>query len=100
MTEDEYRGKDWSLGNDDYCDTCGSSWNMAEFDPDWHDPNAWMFGYRVGCYGGDSISYFDENREEKLDEMFKYLRNYPGWPRRLDVVIREWIEECDKARDN
>lgn len=97
--EDDYRGKEWSLGDDDYCDTCGSSWNMARFDPDWYDTNAWMFNYSVGCYGGDSVSYNDEDREEKLDNIFKHLRSFPGWPRRLDVTIRDWIEECDKTRE-
>ena len=98
--EDEYRGKEWSLGNDDYCDTCGSSWNMAEFDPHWHDDYAWEFGYRVGCYGGNSVSYDSDNREEKLNEIFKELRTYPGWPRREEIIVREMIEECDRLREN
>lgn len=98
--EDEYRGKEWSLGNDDYCETCGSSWNMAEFDPDWHDPNAWMFSYRVGCYGGASVSYNDEDREEKVEDMLKYLQEtYPGWSGRLSYLVRHWIKECDQTRE-
>lgn len=96
--EDNYRGIDWPLGNDSDCDTCGFSWNEAEFDPDWHGPNEWMFSYRVGCYGGDSVSCFDENREEKLDEMFKYLKGYPGWPGRLTFTVRKMIEDCDRER--
>ena len=99
IEEDEYRGKQWDLGDDDYCDTCGSSWNMAEFDPDFNGPDEWQFSYHVGCYGGDSVSYRSDDREEKLDEMFKYLRQYPGWPRRLDIVIRDWIEQCDNTRE-
>ncbi len=95
---DEYRGQSWSLGDDTDCDTCGLSWNEAEFDPDFSDTNEWSFHYRVGCYGGDGVDYYSENREEKLKEMFADLRTYPGWPRRQENIIREMIEECDKAR--
>ena len=27
---------DWSLGNDDYCETCGSSFNQVVFE-DWEE---------------------------------------------------------------
>lgn len=93
-------GKSWDLGNDYDCDTCGISWNEAEFDPHFSDWNEWMFSYRVGCTGGDSVMWNAENREEKLNEMFKELRTYPGWPRREEAVVREMIEECDQARLN
>jgi len=99
IEEDEYRGQEWSLGDDSDCDTCGWSYNTAEFDPDWNDKNAWMFRYSVGCYGGASLSCNDEDREEKLSDMFKHLRQYPGWNRRLDVTIRNWIDKCDEARN-
>ena len=90
----------WSLGNDFDCETCGMTWNEATFYHDWHDPNQWEFSYRVGCYGGDSVSYNSENKEDKLNEMFKHLREYPGWARRLDLIVRDMIEECDLARKN
>lgn len=96
--DDDYDTKSWTLGNDYDCDTCGISWNEAEFDPHFHDENQWEFYYRVGCYGGDSVSWNSDNREEKLEEMFKELRAYPGWPRRGDVLVREMIGVCDEAR--
>ena len=97
--EDDYDTKSWLLGNDTDCDTCGMSWNEAEFDPHFHDDNEWELYYRVGCYGGDRVAWNSENREEKLKEMFKELRTYPGWPRMEEVIVREMIEECDRLRE-
>lgn len=96
---EESLDKAWMLGNDSDCETCGWSFNEASFDPHFHDDHAWEFWYRVGCYGGDSVSWNSDNREEKLNEIFKELRTYPGWPRREEVVVREMIEECDRLRN-
>lgn len=97
--DEEYRGQSWELGDDHNCENCGWTWNEAQFDPDFHGENAWEFNYRVGCYGGDSLSYFSEDREEKLKEMFEHLRVYPGWPRRQEAIIRDMIEDCDRLRE-
>jgi hypothetical protein len=96
--DDGYDTKSWDLGNDYDCENCGISWNEAEFDSHFHDENQWEFWYRVGCYGGDAVSWNSDNREEKLDEMFEELRTYPGWPRKGEVIVREMIEVCDEAR--
>lgn len=97
---DDYDTKSWTLGNDTDCETCGMSWNEAEFDPHFSGENQWSFHYRVGCYSGASLFWYDEDREEKLKEMFTDLRTFPGWPRRGEVIVREMIEECDKAHLN
>ena len=95
--EEQERSISWSLGDDSDCDTCGFTWNEATFDPDWHDPNEWEFSYRVGCYGGDSLSHYSEDREEKLKEMFDHLRGYPGWSREIEKTVLKMIEDCDAA---
>lgn len=95
--EQEDRSVSWSLGDDYDCDTCGFTWNEAEFDPDWHDPNQWEFSYRVGCYGGDSISFNTEGREEKLKEMFLHLREYPGWNLEAESKVIQLIKECENG---
>ena len=95
---DGYRGVSWNLGNDIDCETCGISWNQAEFDPDFQGENKWSFNYNVGCYGGASVHYDSENREEELKEMFKDLRTFPGWPHEQEGNIRNMIRECDNAR--
>ena len=93
-----YRGVSWMLGNDIDCDTCGISYNEVEFDPDFQGLNKWSFNYHVGCYSGDSLHYNDENREQRLAEMFEYLRAFPGWPHEQEANIRNMIKECDNAR--
>lgn len=97
--DDGYDTKSWTLGNDYSCDTCGMSWNEAEFDPHFHDKNQWEFYYRVGCYGGDSVSWNSDNREERLGKMFNDLKRYPKWSRKKDAVVREMIEVCDRLRE-
>jgi hypothetical protein len=96
---DGYRGVSWDLGNDTDCETCGITWNRAEFDPDFQGLNKWSFNYNTGCYHGDSLHYDDENTEQRLAEMFKYLRTFPGWPHEQEGNIRNMIKECDKARE-
>lgn len=96
--DDDYEIKSWMLGNDTDCDTCGMSWNEAQFDPHFSGQNRWSFHYRVGCYSGDSVFWDMDGREEKLEEMFADLRTYPGWPRREEAIVREMIEECDILR--
>lgn len=96
--DDDYEIRSWTLGNDTDCETCGMSWNEAEFDPHFSGKNEWSFHYRVGCYSGASLYWSDENREDKLQEMFAHLNTFPGWPRREDLLVREMIEECDEAR--
>jgi hypothetical protein len=99
MTEDiEYDTTSWMLGDDSDCDTCGWSYNEAEFDPHFSDENEWSFHYRVGCYSGDSVSWYDDNREEKLAEMFDHLSIFSGWSRDNEKVVRNMIKECDDAR--
>lgn len=94
-----YRGQEWELGNDTDCETCGMSWNRAQFDPDFSGENEWSFHYSVGCYNGASLYWYDEDREEKLKEMFDDLNTFPGWPGDGEKIIRKMIEECDRLRE-
>ena len=96
--DDEYRGVSWPLGNDTDCETCGITWNEAEFDPDFQGLNEWSFHYRVGCYSGAGVHYSSENREEELKEMFKDLKTFPGWGKDAEKYVRNMIKECDDAR--
>jgi len=94
----EYRGVFWDLGNDTDCDTCGITWNQAEFDPDFQGLNKWSFSYNTGCYHGDSLHYDDENTDQRLAEMFEYLKTFPGWNKDAEKYVRNMIKECDDAR--
>lgn len=95
---DDYEIKSWTLGNDTDCETCGMSWNEAEFDPHFNGENKWSFHYRVGCFDGASLFSSDEDREEKLEEMFADLNTFPGWPEDGEKVVRKMIKEYDDAR--
>jgi hypothetical protein len=94
MTEED-RDLSWSLGDDSDCDTCGRSWNEAQFMPDFHDDNKWDFSYRVGCYGGISVSYSTENREQELNGIFEQLSDFSGWSKEDETTVRNMIRECE-----
>lgn len=55
--EEEYSTKSWLLGNDSDCDTCGMSWNAAEFDR-WLlqiEYDAWNEGHRAGWTNKEAV---------------------------------------------
>ena len=93
-----YRGQEWTLGNDTDCETCGISFNEARFDPDFNGDNHWCFDYNVGCHNGESLYWSDEDREEKLTNMFAYLNTFPGWNKDAEEYVRNMIKEYDDAR--
>ena len=99
ILDDGYEVESWVLGNDIDCETCGTSWNEAEFDPHFSGRNNWSFHYRVGCYNGDSLMWEDENREERLSEMFEYLNTFPGWSKEAENTVRGMIEKCESERN-
>jgi len=94
MTEED-RDLSWSLGDDSDCETCGITYNEARFDPDFHDDNKWEFSCRVGCYGGQSVSYSTENREHELNEIFEYLSDFPEWYKEDETTVRNMITKCE-----
>jgi hypothetical protein len=93
---EEDRDLSWSLGDDSDCDVCGGSWNEAEFMPDFHDDNKWEFRYGVGCYGGKSVSYDTEKREQELNEIFEQLSDFPEWKKEYEATVRNMIMECER----
>ena len=93
-----YRGQEWTLGNDTNCETCGISFNEARFDPDFNGINRWSFDYNVGCYNGASLFWSDEGREDRLNAMFEYLNTFPGWNKDAEDYVRNMIKESDDAR--
>lgn len=99
LLEDDSGIKSWMLGNDIDCEACGTSWNEAEFDPHFLDENKWSFHYRVGCYSGDSLMWEDDNREEKLNQMFEHLSDFPGWSIEAEQTVRKMIDMCDRDRN-
>jgi len=80
----------WALGDDYDCDTCGNTWNEAELDLDWdgEGEGAWMFGYRTGCYGGNSVTSTEDGAVDKLEVLFKEVRGYPEWSVEIEKQIR------------
>jgi hypothetical protein len=86
----------WWLGDDTDCETCGVSWNEAQFMPDAHDDNKWEFMYREGCYGGKGVSYDTENREQELNEIFEQLSDFTGWSKEDEATVRNMIMECER----
>lgn len=87
----------WELGEDFDCETCGSSWNHAEFDPDFHGISKWRFSYSVGCYYGEDISYESNDVETRLLEMFEVLQNYTSWESTREQTIRAEIVKFNKG---
>lgn len=90
----------WFLGTSD-CDTCGSNWEEADFDPTWdEETGVWLFGYRVGCYSGDSLLSTDEDRETRLEEMFARLRSMfsDTWTKTEEKQVRALIAAAEGAR--
>lgn len=79
------------LGDDYDCDTCGFTYNHAFFYRDWNDEGDWYFGYRAGCYGGDSVLSGEENALGRVDEILKDIRQYPNWTTHHETVLRKFI---------
>lgn len=80
----------WSLGDDYDCETCGYTWNEAELDLDWdgEGQGVWMFGYRTGCYGGNSVTSTQEDAAEKLEVLLKEVSQYPEWSADIEKKVR------------
>lgn len=82
----------WALGDDYDCETCGSTWNEAELDLNWDDEGTWMFSYRAGCYGGDSVLGTEDGAKEKLEVLLKELSGYPEWSSDIGQKIRSLVQ--------
>ena len=79
------------LGDDYDCETCGMTWNEAFLYRNWNDDGDWYFGYRAGCYGGNSVLSGEENALDKVDEIVKELREFPNWTIHQESVLRKFI---------
>lgn len=89
----------WEVGDDFDCETCGFSWNRAEFAPNSEGTNKWRFSYNLGCYNGNSISYENEDIEAGLTLMFEVLQNYPNWGYACEQNIREEIGKIVEGQE-
>lgn len=81
----------WGLGDDYDCETCGFTWNEATLDLNWDEDGAWMFSYRTGCYGGDSVTSTEEGAVEKLETLLKEVSGYPEWSPDFEKQIRSLL---------
>jgi hypothetical protein len=84
----------WSLGDDDECEVCGSSYNEVIFN-DWEDDGEYTLLTSIGCYSGQSYTIdevdkliddikhfelFDEIMEQGIRETLdKFKEQYPNW---------------------
>lgn len=86
--------RDWSLGDDDDCETCGSSYNQVIFN-DWEDNGEYGLHTSIGCYHGQSYTidqvdeligdishfeHFNEGMEQSIRQTLdKFKEQYPNW---------------------
>lgn len=80
----------WSLGDDDYCETCGSSYNEVRFQQYYEDYSLYT---SEGCYGGQSYKI------EELDQLFKDIDRYELFTdsMRISIIntIGEYLEKVE-----
>jgi hypothetical protein len=90
LLTDEYQV---SLGDDSDCETCGWSYNSANFYPTFDDdvPGSWMFTVSVGCYGASSAAWDSDDPHAQLEEAFTVCRGYEQWNARHEQVIRDHL---------
>lgn len=84
----------WGLGDDYDCETCGGTWNEAELDLNWDGEGGWMFSYRTGCYGGDSVVSTGPGAAEKLEGLLKDVSGYPEWSPDIEKQIRSLLHNA------
>jgi hypothetical protein len=79
-----------ALGDDSYCESCGSSWNQVTFDPDWDETGTghWTLSMLVGCCGGDSASARDNDWAERVESILARCAEFPGWTATVEQAIR------------
>jgi hypothetical protein len=86
----------WELGDDLDCESCGMSWNHAEFIPDFDGISKWRFSYSLGCYSGEAVQHGESDIEARLENFFVLLRGYPGWENDYEKVIYAILNMKDK----
>lgn len=83
----------WSLGDDDYCDTCGSSYNEVSFS-DWGDGETYSLNTSIGCYSGESYEI------DQLEKLFKDIEGFELYSdsMRFSImnVIGEYLAKYEK----
>lgn len=77
------------LGDDHECETCGFTYNEAELDV--HEEGL-TFSYRVGCYGGESVTIAEENFDATLDKMLGMLNCFPNWNKEFENKVKEEVD--------
>lgn len=66
----------WMLGDDDYCETCGTSYNEAVLELWDADNNVWQLSYTAGCYGGESVMSDSPEWNAKTGEIIATLKKF------------------------
>jgi hypothetical protein len=89
MSEDE--PTTWDLGDDYFCDSCGSTWNELEFDPE--GGNGWTAAVRVGCYGGRQV--WQDSTEGDKYTFYLLLQTFEHWSQTEMKELRDLITKAE-----
>lgn len=81
----------WALGDDYDCETCGFTYNEADLDLDWDESGVWMFSYRAGCYGGESVMGSDPQAAQRLEAILIDLRAFSEWTKEHEHKVRSLL---------
>ena len=82
----------WALGDDYFCDSCGSTWNELEFDPE--GDNGWAATTRTGCYGGVQIE--QNSAEEDKASFYASLKTFDNWGETEIKELRGLIAKAER----
>jgi hypothetical protein len=69
MTQITDLSREWSLGDNSDCETCGYTYNEVVFQ-DWKDDGQYQLYMSVGCYGGDTYTL------DEIDRLILDIQEY------------------------
>jgi len=82
----------WALGDDYFCDSCGSTYNELEFYPE--GGSGWVASVRVGCYSGLQIS--QDSTEGDKSTFYLLLQTFEHWSHTKIKELRDLITKAEK----
>jgi len=82
----------WALGDDYFCDSCGSTWNELEFDPE--GDNGWAATVRAGCYSEHQVGR--DSAEGDKSTFYLLLQTFECWSHTKMEELRGLIAKAER----
>jgi hypothetical protein len=81
----------WSLGDDDYCDTCGHSWNKVGLELWDEERGIWQLWTRIGCTGGEGVLSTNDDWEAISEDIIKDALSFSDFGKQEEKELRNKI---------